>query len=159
MPSSFPLRVADSHQSQPSGDALKISLRVAPGLPTVPVFSRERLFLQSLPTNLKREKINVGAVGIIGTFTRIIKRENPFFMLFSCLFILFSFFVFFASCSFYFEPFFVFTLISVISGGLSSGEHPWVTLVFQVKRWFGFLLRKLTVFGFGSNFVIDEKRI
>jgi hypothetical protein len=63
--------------------------------------------------NLKREKINVGAVGIIGTFTRIIKRKKPFFTFFSCLFILFS------SCFFYFEPFFLssFTLISVILEG------------------------------------------
>ena len=47
--------------------------------------------------NLKREKINVRAVWIIGTFTRIIKEErkkNSFFTLFfSCLLFFFCFFL------------------------------------------------------------------
>lgn len=97
--SSFPLRVAGTHQSPSSGDALKIfsSHRVrasgAASLVSIRLKDSQESF-QSLRRNPKREKINVGAVGIIGTFTRIIKRENPFFMLFSCLFILFFFFAF-----------------------------------------------------------------
>lgn len=63
--------------------------------------------------NLKRQKINVGAVGIIGTFTRIIKRrKEPFFtLLFRVFFIWFSLFFLFLL---FWAIFSSFTLISVI---------------------------------------------
>lgn len=92
-----PSRITQTNQSRWTETPRKFSLSVTcQGLRgTWTFFNRNNVFLvhspQLLEKNLKREKINVGAVGIIGTFTRIIKREKNHFLRFSCLFILLLF--------------------------------------------------------------------
>lgn len=99
--------------------------------------------------NLKREKINVRAVWIIGTFTRIIKEERKKKFIFYAFFLMsFIFFLFL------FEPFFPsFTLISVIF----KRFHEWERLIRQLGM--GGWLNKLFAIFFFSQFILKRKQL
>lgn len=138
----FPSVPASCGQSWSAGDALKFSLSVmscrASRLTESLAKRFSTLFAHFCRRRcwgiLREKRLMLELLGLLGQGS--LKEKTPFFMLFSCLFILFS------SCSFYFEPFFLssFTLISVIFKRFACGEYSTMTTLGMI-RWISIKFR------------------